>query len=340
MAAGADAVAHPPRPPIPIAPLDAGAMAAARGRQARSDRPPGSLGRLGDLAVWLAGVTGEERPAARARVVVVAADHGHAGSGSASSGPALRAVASGRGPAAVLAAEVGAGVVAVDAGVAGGTLGLACPRPGLAPARDLTEGPALTVAEVAAAVDCGRDLAAAAAADGVTLLVGGDLGTGGRTPAACLAAALTGRPAEALAGTPGGDDPEALEHERERVAAAVAHHVPQARGPLGLLRRFGGGETAVLCGLALGAGEHGLGVVCDGLVATAAAAVAVAVEPDLRPRLLAGHRAPGPAHAALLEHLGLDPVLDLGLTLGDGSGALTAVAVLRLAAAVHDAADP
>lgn len=331
MAAGVDAVAHPPRPPIPIAPLDEGAMAAARDRVARA----GALGRLGELAVWVAGVTGHARPRARARLVVVAADHG--GAADASAGAALRAVGAGHGLVPVLAAEVGADVVLVDAGVREATGDVGCVRPGLAPARDPAEGPALSVAEVAAGVDCGRDLAAAAAADGVSVLVGGDVGTGATTGATCLAAALTGRPAEAVlppAGPAAFDD-----RDRERTAVAVARHVPQAPGPLGLLRRLGGGETAVLCGLALGAGEHGLGVVCDGLVATAAAGVAVAVEPDLRPRLLAGDRARGPAHAALLEHLALDPVLDLGVAQGDGSGAIAAVAVLRLAAAALAADD-
>ena len=239
---------------------------------------------------------------------------------------------------AALAAAVQAGVVLVDAGAEDAAGDAGCVRPGLAPARDLAAGPALSVGEVAAAVDCGRELAAAAARDGAAVLVGGDLGTGAATGAACLAAALTGRPAEALVGAPSAD-PGALGRERGRAAAAVAHHVPAARGPLGLLRRLGGGEAAVLCGLALGAGEHGLGFVCDGLVATAAAAVAAAVEPELRPRLLAGDRAPGAAHAALLEHLGLDPVLALGVARGDGTGATAAVAVLRLAAAMLDAAD-
>ena len=92
----------------------------------------------------------------------------------------------------------------------------------------------------------------------------------------------------------------------------------------------------MLCGLALGAGEHGLGYVCDGLIATAAAAVAAGIEPDLRPRLLAGHRSPSRPTRVLLEHLGLDPVLDLGLRLGEGSGATAALAVLGLAVAAHE----
>ena len=104
--------------------------------------------------------------------------------------------------------------------------------------------------------------------------------------------------------------------------------------PLDALACFGGGEIAVLCGLALGAGEHGLGYVCDGLIATAAAAIAAELAPDLRPRLLAGHRSPEPAHGRLLARLELAPVLELGMRLGEASGAAAALAILRLAAAV------
>ncbi len=167
------------------------------------------------------------------------------------------------------------------------------------------------------------------------MLVGGELGIANTTPATCLAALLTGREPGGLVGRGTGLDAGGVRRKAAVVERALALHGTAARGPLGALRRVGGGEIAVLCGLALGAGEHGLGYVCDGLIATAAAAVAAAVEPDLLPRLLAGHRSPEPAHGALLEHLGLEPVLDLGMHLGDGSGALAAVALLRLAAAAH-----
>jgi nicotinate-nucleotide--dimethylbenzimidazole phosphoribosyltransferase len=284
--AGREPVAqHPPRPPIPMRPLDAAAMAAAR---ARLPAPPGALGRLEELAAWLAGVTGAERPSVRARLVVAGADEGRGAS--------------------VLTARVEAEIVVVDAG----------------PSRDVTLGPALSVGEVAAAVDAGRDLAASAAADGVTVLAAG-ASAPGTAGARALAAVLTGRDAAALT------EPGA---EREAVARALALHAADARGPLGALRRLGGGDVAVLCGLALGAGEHGLGLVADGLLPAVAAAVAVAVEPGLRPRLLAADCAVGPAHAALLEHLGLEPVLDLGVRAGDGAGALAAIAVLRMAAAL------
>ena len=331
---------HPPRPPIGIRPVDEAARAAAAARQAQLVKPPGSLGGLEELAVWLAGVSGDERPAVRARVVVAAADHGVAARGASAYPQAvtaqmLAALLAGRGAVAVLAREVGASLVCVDAGVAADTSALDVVRLGLRPSRDLTVEPALETGEVALAVDAGRELAARAARDGVTVLVGGELGIANTTPATCLAALLTGREPGGLVGRGTGLDAGGVRRKAAVVERALALHGTAARGPLGALRRVGGGEIAVLCGLALGAGEHGLGYVCDGLIATAAAAVAAAVEPDLLPRLLAGHRSPERAHGALLEHLGLEPVLDLGMHLGDGSGALAAVALLRLAAAAH-----
>jgi nicotinate-nucleotide--dimethylbenzimidazole phosphoribosyltransferase len=243
----------------------------------------------------------------------------------------------GQGAVTVLAREVGAEVVLVDAGIAPG----AAPdderlvRTGLGPSANLATGPALETGAVAHAVDVGRELAAAAARDGITVLIGGDMGIGNTTPATCLAAALTGRDGAELVGPGTGVDAPGLERKRAVVSRALALHGPELRGPLGALRRLGGGEIAVLCGLALGAGEQGLAYVCDGLIATAGAAVAAAIEPALRPRLLAGHRSTEPAHGALLEYLGLDPVLDLGMRLGEGSGAVAALAVLRLACAAH-----
>ncbi len=342
MAAGREPLAgHPARPPLRLAPLHAGAVRAARERQAQLVKPAGALGRLEELAVWLAGCTGEARPQVRARVVVAAADHGVAARGvsaypQAVTGQMLATFLAGRGAVSALAGEVGAELVLVDAGVAVPVDDARVVRTGLRPSEDLSRGPALTTGAVAAAVDAGRDLAAAAAADGVTVLVGGEMGIANTTPATCLTAWLTGAPPSALVGPGTGLDDAGLERKRGVVEEALALHGPGLRGPLSALRRLGGGEIAVLCGLALGAGEQGIAYVCDGVIATAAAAVAAAVEPSLRPRLLAGHRSPEPAHGALLEHLGLDPVLDLGMRLGEGSGAVAALALLRLACAAHD----
>jgi nicotinate-nucleotide--dimethylbenzimidazole phosphoribosyltransferase len=195
--------------------------------------------------------------------------------------------------------------------------------------------PALDDEQLELALATGRRMAAAARARGANVLVGGDMGIANTTPSACLAAWLTGRPPVEICGRGTGVDDAGLARKRAVVARALALHAPHIDGPRAALRRLGGGELAVLCGLALGAGEHGLGYVCDGLVATAAAAVAATFDPALRPRLLAGHRSPEPAHGLLLHHLGLEPVLDLGMRLGEASGAAAALALVRLACALH-----
>lgn len=325
---------------VVVRPLDERAIEAALVRQAQLVKPVGALGRLEDLAVWLAGCTGEALPRLRARVVVAAADHGVASEGvsaypSSVTAGMVRAFATGRAGVSALAGAVGAEVVVVDAGVRdlGRIEGVRAL--GLEPSANLAEEPALEVGAVAAAVDAGRALAGEAADAGMTVLVGGDMGIGNTTPATCLAAVLSGGTAEALVGPGTGLDAEGLARKRAVVERALALHEPEIAGPLSLLRRLGGGEIAVLCGLALGAGEAGLAFVCDGLPATAGAAVAVGVAPELRPRLIAGHRSPEPAHSALLAHLGLEPLLDLGLRLGEGTGATAALAILELACAAH-----
>lgn len=325
---------------ITIARPDAAARAAALRRQDQLVKPPGSLGRLEELAVWLAGVSGEERPTLRPRVVIVAADHGVAAEAVSAypaevTGQMLGTVATGRAAVCVLAAQVGAPITVVDAGVRDAPPMDGVLRLGLLPSGNLATGPALTPTALHAALAAGRDLAAAARRRGENVLVGGELGIANTTPATALACWLTGRDPAELAGRGTGLDDAGVARKAAVVQRALDRHGPSIDGPLEALRRLGGGELAVLAGLALGAGEQGLGVVCDGAIATAAVAIAVALQPDLRAWLLAGHRSSEPAHGALLEHLGLDPVLDLGMRLGEGSGATAALAVLRLAAATH-----
>lgn len=322
-------------------PIDAAAREAALARQAELLKPPGSLGRLEELAVWMAGCTGEPRPAVRARVIVAAADHGVASEGVSAYPPDVTrqmvgAFLAGWAAVTALAETVGAEVRVVDAGVRELGTPPGVTRVGIGPSANLAVEPALSEEAVARAVAYGRSLAAEAASAGMTVLVGGEMGIGNTTPATCLAAALTGRRAADLAGSGTGLDAAGLERKRAVVERALALHAPEIHSPLDALRRLGGGEIAVLCGLALGAGEHGLAYVCDGLIATAGAAVAAAHQPELKPRLLAGHRSTEPGHTALLQHLGLEPVLDLGMRLGEGSGAVAALSILQLACAMHD----
>lgn len=325
---------------ITIARPDARARDAALRRQQQLVKPPGSLGRLEELAVWLAGVSGEECPTVRARIVIAAADHGVTRE-AVSAYPAevtrqmLATVATGRAAISALAGEVAAPVTVVDAGVRGAPPMDGVQRLGLEPSANLATEPALTPEALETALESGRLIAAAARARDENVLVGGELGIGNTTPATALACWLTGRAPHELAGRGTGLDDAGVARKASVVSRALDLHAPAIDGPLEALRRLGGGELAVLTGLALGAAERGVGLVCDGVIATAAIAIAAELHPDLRAWLLAGHRSAEPAHTALLDHLGLQPILDLGMRLGEGSGATAALAVLRLAAATH-----
>jgi nicotinate-nucleotide--dimethylbenzimidazole phosphoribosyltransferase len=325
---------------ITVTAPSAAARAAARARQEQLVKPPGSLGRLEELAIWLAGVTGDERPTLRPRLVVAAADHGVAAAGVSAYPPEVTAqmlgtVATGRAAVSVLARETGTPVTVVDAGVRGAPPIDGVRRLDLAPSQNLAETAALSAAQLHTALAAGRALAGEAKAHGQNVLAGGELGIGNTTPATALTCWLTGRPARELTGRGTGLDADGVARKAALIDRALALHGPAIDGPLEALRRLGGGDLAVLTGLALGAGEHGLGLVCDGVIATAAVGIAQRLRPELSSWLLAGHRSQEPAHTALLEHLGLDPVLELDMRLGEGSGAVAALGVLRLAAATH-----
>lgn len=323
-------------------PLDVVARDAAQERQAQLLKPPGSLGRLEEVAAWVAGVTGRARPGVpRARVVIAAADHGVTDEGVSAfpqevTGQMLGAFGAGWAAITVLAKEAGADVVLVDAGVVAPPEGVASVDLGLSPSRNLAVEPALGEDEVRSAIRAGRELAARAASDGIDLLIAGEMGIGNTTPAACLTAALCGLDAEAVVGRGTGVDDEGLRRKREVIARALDLHRASFGDPLETLRCLGGGELAVLAGLALGAGEHGLGLICDGVIATAAIAVAAELAPELKPRLLAGHRSVEPAHEHLLSRLGLRPLTELDLRLGEGSGAATALLLVNAACRLHD----
>ncbi len=324
---------------IEIKPLDAQAMDQARERQSQLVKPPGSLGRLEELAIWLAGVTGEPRPTVKARVVVAAADHGVAAEGVSAFPPEVTAqmlatFLSGGGAVSTLARQTGAELICVDAGVNASTTHLDVVHTGLKPSANLANEPALSREDVMHAIKIGTKLAATAKTDGITILIGGEMGIGNTTPATALACWLTKSDPNEVAGPGTGLDPQGVARKADVVRRALNRHTTE--DPIDALANFGGGEIAVLVGLALGAGEYGLGYVCDGLIATSAAAIANAIAPGLDARLVAGHRSPEPAHPRLLGLLGLRPILDLDMRLGEASGAVAALSILQLAAAAHD----
>lgn len=325
-----------------IRPPDAAAMAAAADRHLRLAKPAGSLGRLEALGIRLAGMAGSCPPPVPAPVTVAvfAADHGVAAAGvtpwpQALTAAMVGAFAAGVAAVNVLAAQVGAEVVVVDVGVAGDLP----PHPAVVDAKvrrgtaDLSAGPAMTEAEAVAAFEVGRSVAGDAVARGTGCLVTGDMGIGNTTAAAALIAARTGGDPGALTGRGTGIDDDMLGRKMEIVEAAVARS--HGMRPLPLLAEIGGLEIAALAGFVVGGAEAGVPVVLDGVIALAGAVIADAITAaDVRPYLVAGHRSVEPAAGAALSHLGLDPLLDLGLRLGEGTGAVLAVPLVQAAARI------
>jgi nicotinate-nucleotide--dimethylbenzimidazole phosphoribosyltransferase len=336
-----------------IGPLDAVAMAATAAHLDRLTKPPGSLGRLEALAMQLAGITGRVAAPVGARAIVVAAaDHGVARRG-VSAYPAevtaqmVANFVAGGAAINVLAASIGARVVVVDAGVAGpipsvapdpvrgGTLVSARVRSGTA---DITEAAAMDRDDALTAIATGRRVVAELRDDhtGLELLGIGEMGIGNTTAASALSAVFTGAPVDAVTGHGTGIDEAGRRRKIEVIETALALHHPDPADPLGVLAAIGGLEIAVLVGVIAEAALAGIPVVLDGFISGSAALVAVGLEPRLGPRLIAGHRSSEPGHRIMLDHLGLAPILDLDLRLGEASGAALAMAVVVAAAAIRD----
>lgn len=303
---------------------DAAAREAARARDATLTKPPGSLGRLEEMAIWLAGWQGTARPViAQPKIVVFAGNHGVTAQGVSAF------------PAAVTAQMVGnfaAGGAAINqlARVAGAELAVVAldlDRP----TADFTQGPAMTGAECVAALAAGW----AAVGEGTDLLVTGEMGIGNTTSAAALCLALLGGQAEDWTGRGTGVEGAALARKRAVVAAGVARHGGLSGDPLAVLAALGGREIAAMAGAIAAARVRRVPVILDGFICSAAAAVLARAVPGAIDHCLAGHLSAEGGHGRLLAALGLRPVLDLGLRLGEGSGAALAIAVLRAAAACH-----
>lgn len=330
-----------------LAPTDAAAERAALTRQDQLTKPPGSLGRLEALGVQLAAIAGVVPPPvpSPAAVAVFAGDHGVLDEDVTPwpqevTGQMVANFVAGGAAINVLARQAGASVTVVDIGVASDldALGLAgAPnllrrnvRPGTA---NLAHGPALTEAETQQALDVGAEVAAQLVADGARALVTGEMGIGNTTPAAAVIAALTGRPAAEVTGRGTGIDDATLAHKVAVVEGALGR-LPADADPWRVVAEVGGLELAGLAGFIVGGASHRVPVVIDGVIAGAALLVAHALCPDVLPYVIAGHRSTEPGATAVLEHVRLEPVLDLGLRLGEGSGACLALGVLEAAALV------
>jgi nicotinate-nucleotide--dimethylbenzimidazole phosphoribosyltransferase len=324
---------------------DRAAAIAARDRLDRLVKPVGSLGALEALIERWAAVTGSPPPSpARAGVLICAADHGHVDRGtslfdSAVSAQVAAAAARGENAVGVLARRGGHELLVVDVGLAGPT------PPGVRDAKiapgsaDMTTGPALSAAELDSALETGAALARELAERDVDCLVLGEIGIGNTATTAALVCALTGASPQLAVGRGTGVDAAGLERKRATVTAALERHgAPGESRPLAArvaLCGVGGLELAALAGAAVEAVRLRLPVLLDGYAVTAAALAAVGLDPAVGEVLIASHRSAEPGHDILLAELGLEPLLDLRLRLGEASGALLALPLIEAAGALH-----
>lgn len=321
--------------------LDARAMEAAGTRQANLTKPPGALGRIEALSIQLAGITGQLRPTLSPRqVIVCAADHGVTVEGVSAFPSAVTAqmvlnFLHGGAAINVLARLFGATVQVLDVGVqsdlpAHPLLTTAKVRRGTG---NMRREPAMQPAEAVAAITAGIAAAESAIAGGARVLATGDMGIGNTTASAAIAAVLTGKSPAEVTGYGTGLSEEGRRHKVQVIEDALAQHRPDPADALAVLAQVGGLEIGAIAGVILAGAAGRVPVVVDGIISTAGAAIAAGLCPAVRPFLIAGHRSAEPGHGVLLAHLGLTPLIDLDLRLGEGTGAALALPLLDAAVA-------
>ena len=316
-----------------IPPIDTTCAQQAEARQNILTKPAKSLGRLEEISIQLAGMKASAFPdVQRKAVIVMAADHGVALEGVSAYPPEVTPqmvlnFLHGGAAINVLARQAGASVTIVDIGVASD---FDPALPGLLHrkvahgSRNMAKGPAMTRAEAEKALAEGMDVLALVAGAGLDLLATGDMGIGNTTPSAAIAAVLTGLPVRMLTGRGTGVDDAGLERKITIIEQAIAVNQPDPHDALDVLCKVGGLEIAGLAGVMIAAAARRIPVVVDGFISTAAAMIAVGLVPDVRNYLFGGHKSVEIGHQAMLKHLGLVPLLDLDLRLGEGTGAALA----------------
>lgn len=324
-----------------IAPADAEAMSAARQRQERLTKPRGSLGVLEDVSVALSGIAGECPPPMPepAAVAVFAADHGVHAQGVTPwpqevTGQMVTNFLAGGAAVNALARQSGVDVLVVDVGVAAelpSAAGLLS-RKVRAGTRDLAREDAMTRGEARRAVEVGIQVALDLVSSGHRCLLAGDMGIANTTASAALIAAFTGSAPAEVTGRGTGVDAPTWQRKVDVVSGALRRQPPDDTDPLGTLASVGGLEHAAIAGLVLGASASRVPVVLDGVVSGAAALAAVRLAPASVDYCVAGHRSSEPGHGVLLRHLGMRPLVDLDLRLGEGSGAVLALPLVQSAA--------
>lgn len=327
-----------------IHPLDTAVMAAADARQQQLTKPPRALGRLEALSIQLAGITGQPRPSfSRKAIAVMAGDHGVVAEGVSAFPPEVtpqmvRNFLAGGAAINVLGRHVGARVIVTDVGVAADLSDAdgvrhCRVRPGTA---NMADGPAMTREEAVQAFTVGIDFVEEEMAHGLDLVATGEMGIGNTTPSAAIVAALTGLPVAQVTGRGTGITDAVLELKVRVIERALALNAPDPSDPIDVMAKVGGLEIAAMAGVMLGAAAHHLPVVMDGFISGVAALTACRLCPHMRDYLLPSHVSVEIGHQAIFNELGLTPLFDLEMRLGEGTGAALAIGIIDAAAKILD----
>jgi len=327
-----------------IKPLDQSAMSSARDRQNMLTKPQGSLGRLESLSIQIAGITGQARPQIQHKVVtVMAGDHGVVAEGVSAfpqevtpqmvlnflyGGAAIN----------VLSKHVGARVVIVDMGVAVAMDA----HPQLISRRvgsgtgNIAKGPAMTRTQAAESILSGVEIVEAEIAQGLDILATGDMGIGNTTPSAAIACVVTKKSASEIVGRGTGVNDEGLRRKILAVENALKVNQPDTKDGLDILSKVGGFEIGGLAGAILGAAANRRPIVIDGFISTAAAIIAATIAPQVKDYLIAAHCSQELGHRLMMEWLGVTPLLDMNMRLGEGTGAALAMSLVEASCKILD----
>jgi len=325
-----------------IQPLDTGAMQAARLRQDKLTKPQGSLGRLEDLSIQMAGITANALPQVRNKaVIVMAGDHGVVAEG-VSAYPqevtpqmVLNFLAGGA-AINVLARHGGARVVITDMGVASDLPA----HPDLRVKKiaygtgNIAKGPAMSANQAVQSLLAGAEVVEEQCQLGLDVLATGDMGIGNTTPSAAIAAAIMGKSPDEIAGRGTGVDDQGLQHKTAAIRKALEINQPDPTDGLDLLAKVGGFEIGGIAGAILAAAAQRKAVVVDGFISTAAAMIAVTLAPEVRGYLIAAHCSQELGHHLMMDWLGFEPLLDMRMRLGEGTGAALAMFLVEAACRV------
>ena len=322
-----------------IEPLDEAAMSAARQRQDNLTKPQGSLGRLEELSIKVAGIRGQAIPRLEHKAIVtMAADHGVVAEGVSLfpqevTAQMVQNFLHGGAGINVLARQVGARVVVVDMGVATDLE----PHSSLVirkvayGTRNMALGPAMTREEALQAIEAGIEILEEEFEKGLDIVGSGDMGIGNTTASSAITAAITGEPVAKVSGRGTGIGDRQLSHKVKVIERALRVNQPDAADPLDVLAKVGGFEIGGLVGVMIGAARHRIPIVIDGFISAAAALIATGMAPKLGDFLIAGHVSAERGHRVALKHLGVEPLLDLEMRLGEGTGAALAIFIIEAA---------